>query len=453
MTAKSNGLADLADEVLAEAGLTEDDVADVLPPVQRSSLRPPPVVTQTFEHNWPSVGVTESFFDRALAAAASGEPSGVEYDDGYDAGDRGLDEWAGEDGLTTDRAAAEEAEEAWDLAPDAGAEDGAVDEQEEQQEEQDVSGAVTPGIRETELWIRNSPLAADHVAAGSFDTAMALLNRQVGAVEFRPLKPLFLSIYQSSRLYLPSAPSLPPLEIPLRRNIDSNEPRSVLPVAALSLKSITSNELRNAYMLFQKAKFVESSNAFRSILHSLLLVVTSSPAEAAELQELIVICREYLIGLSLEIERRRLEKAGPATLKRQLELAAYFTHCRLQPAHLQLALRLAMTTFTKARNFPTAASFAQKLLDLKPAAAVVAQANNLLLTANKNPRDTVEIEYDLHSQFDICPASLSPIYATQPSVDDPFTGARYHEKFAGTVCVVSGVTEVGKRGEGLKSML
>jgi coatomer protein complex subunit alpha (xenin) len=171
------------------------------------------------------------------------------------------------------------------------------------------------------------------------------------------------------------------------------------------------------------------------------------------LQELIVVCREYLIGLSLEIERRRLEKQGPSTLKRQLELAAYFTHCRLQPAHLQLALRLAMTTFVKAKNYPTAASFATKLLELGPAPPVVTQAKNLLATANKNPRDTVEIEYDLHSQFDICPASLTPIYSNQPAVDDPFTGARYHERYAGSVCVVSGVTEVGKRGQGLQSMV
>lgn len=40
-----------------------------------------------------------------------------------------------------------------------------------------------------------------------------------------------------------------------------------------------------------------------------------------QLQELVVVCREYLIGLSLETERRRLSE-DPTTLKRQLELAA-----------------------------------------------------------------------------------------------------------------------------------
>lgn len=169
-----------------------------------------------------------------------------------------------------------------------------------------------------------------------------------------------------------------------------------------------------------------------------------------QLQELVVVCREYLIGLSLETERRRIQEA-PESQKRQLELAAYFTHCRLQPAHLSLALRLAMTTFTKAKNYPTAATFAQKLLDLNPAPPVATQARAVLATANKNPRDAITIEYDLHAQFDICPASLTPIYQGSPAVDDPFTGARYHPQYSGTVCAVSQITEVGRGGSGLRS--
>ncbi|GAA5989503.1 hypothetical protein JCM10908_000505 [Rhodotorula pacifica] len=474
MTAKTNGLGDLAQQILDEAGLSPGEVEAVLPPTQhqRSKIRPPAVVSQTFDHNWPNVGVTESFFDRALAAAASGETSALEAyedDDLVDqaaAGAEGGLAWAAEDRLM-DKHEAEEAEDAWDLAGEGG-EDGAAGEDalaggaggalgEDGVDggagvgaEDDLAGPVQLGIPESELWVRNSPLAADHVAAGSFETAMALLNRQVGIVDFAPLKPLFLSVYQSSRLYLPAAPSLPPLEIPLRRNPDRNEPRNVLPVATLSLQSITQNELRAAYTAFQRAKFQEASDIFRSILQSLLLVVTSTAAQAAELQELVVVCREYLVGLSLEIERRRIA-ADPESQKRQLELAAYFTHCRLQPAHLQLALRLAMTTFSKAKNYPTAALFAQKLLDLHPAATVVQQANTVLASANRFPRDAVEIDYDVHQAFDICPASLTPIYANANAVEDPFTGARYHPQFAGQVCRVSRVSEIGKGASGLRS--
>ena len=265
--------------------MNEDDLVGVLPSVPLATIRPPPVVTATFDQNWPSVGVTESFFDRALAAAAAGEGGAaggsIEYANG-EAGADGLDNWGGEDGINVDgTAAAEEAEDAWDLAPEQEHDAGGEDEPEEQVEE-DLGGAIVAGIPEAELWVRNSPLAADHVAAGSFETAMGLLNRQVGAVEFAPLKPLFLSLYRASRLYLPGAPSLPPLEIPLRRNTDHAEPRAVLPVATLSLHAITAGELRAAYAAFQKAKFADASAIFRSILHSLLLVVTTTPAQAAE---------------------------------------------------------------------------------------------------------------------------------------------------------------------------
>ena len=45
-------------------------------------------------------------------------------------------------------------------------------EEEAAEEEADLGAGATPGVSETELWTRNSPFAADHVAAGSFDTAM-----------------------------------------------------------------------------------------------------------------------------------------------------------------------------------------------------------------------------------------------------------------------------------------
>lgn len=49
---------------------------------------------------------------------------------------------------------------------------------------------------------------------------------------------------------------------------------------------------------------------------------------------------------------------------RNMELLAYFTCCNLQPAHLLLALRMAMASAFKGKNYITAASFAQRLLEL-----------------------------------------------------------------------------------------
>lgn len=48
--------------------------------------------------------------------------------------------------------------------------------------------------------------------------------------------------------------------------------------------------------------------------------------------------------MTMEIERRRLATAEPENIVRGLELAAFFAHCDLQPVHLQLALRSAVSS-------------------------------------------------------------------------------------------------------------
>ncbi|KAH9470729.1 hypothetical protein Pst134EA_004653 [Puccinia striiformis f. sp. tritici] len=468
LTAKSNGLDDEANEVLEVAGLTEEELPP-LPPLKSSRLAPPGIVTASHEFNWPCVGTSESFFDRALTQASGmdGNANPIDSVGGIGRGGDPLDEWAAEDGdgMDVEGDVGEEAEEAWDLA---GSEipGGPLDQEPGESdgidaEDDGADGEIKEGVQESELWVKNSPLAADHVAAGSFETAMQLLNRQVGAIEFGPLKPLFLSTYQASRAYLPASASLPPLEVYLRRDPEDVNPRNILPAIPRNLQSITQTELKAAYTHFRKAEFNEASAKFRSILQSLLLVVTKDEAEQNELSELIITCREYLIGLSVEIERRRVASSEPENLKRQLELAAYFTHCRLQSVHLVLALRLAMTTFSKSKNFVTAATFAKRLLELNPAANVATQAKQVLSAGDRTPRDAIEIDYDQFSSFDICAGSLTPIYRQQDGnsgggggfVEDPFTGARYKPEFNGSVCKVSGVTQVGKKAAGLRSKI
>ena len=79
----------------------------------------------------------------------------------------------------------------------------------------------------------------------------------------------------------------------------------------------------------------------------------------------------------MEIERRRIVEREPDNVRRSLELAAYFTHCRLNPPHMQIALRSAIGVFSKANNHATAARFARRLIELKPDAKIVAQVSYL----------------------------------------------------------------------------
>lgn len=145
--------------------------------------------------------------------------------------------------------------------------------------ETDVAGV---GMSEAELWARNSPIAADHVAAGSFETAMQLLNRQVGAVNFAPLKPRFLEIYQGSKTYLPASPGLPPLVNYVRRTVDETDPRKILPAIPRDLESVRTNDLHNGFLAMKANNLEEGVKIFRGVLHNLILTTVDSTSEIEE---------------------------------------------------------------------------------------------------------------------------------------------------------------------------
>jgi coatomer protein complex subunit alpha (xenin) len=129
----------------------------------------------------------------------------------------------------------------------------------------------------------------------------------VGAVNFEPLKPLFLAVYRSSHVYLSTAPSLPPLQLHIRRNPDETSPSKVLPVVAKSLQSIKSTELMEAYRAVAANRLADAAVLFRSILLSLLLVVVTTPDEATQVGILSLISQPthlYLYLLSLLVTRR-----------------------------------------------------------------------------------------------------------------------------------------------------
>jgi len=81
----------------------------------------------------------------------------------------------------------------------------------------------------------------------------------------------------------------------------------------------------------------------------------------------------------MELARREinLDDNLPANLKRSIELAAYFTHCRLQPVHLQLAIRSAMLLAFKIKNYSSATTFANRLLESGASQTIAAQVIDL----------------------------------------------------------------------------
>lgn len=84
------------------------------------------------------------------------------------------------------------------------------------------------------------------------------------------------------------------------------------------------------------------------------------------------------VGLKMETARKELPKATLEDQKRLCEMAAYFTHCSLQPVHQILTLRTALNLFFKLKNYKTAASFARRLLEQGPRPEVAQQARKIL---------------------------------------------------------------------------
>eukprot|EP01121_Diplochlamys_sp_Union-15-3_P016089 TRINITY_DN5413_c0_g2_i3.p1 TRINITY_DN5413_c0_g2~~TRINITY_DN5413_c0_g2_i3.p1 ORF type:complete len:732 (-),score=145.80 TRINITY_DN5413_c0_g2_i3:27-2222(-) len=303
-----------------------------------------------------------------------------------------------------------------------------------------------PGSSAAQLWCVNSNLPADHAAAGSFESTMRLLNQQIGVVNFAPLKPYFLKLYMSSRLQMPGLPSLNSLTTHLHRNWE-NSNRNTLPLLPLDLASQFEKLQQQGYAATTKGKFSEALSAFQSIMCTIPFVVVESRTEVNDIKDLITNCREYIIGMIMELQRKGLQDAV-----RVAELAAYFTHCNLQAAHLLLCLRSAVNMVLKLDNFGTAHTFASRMLDMNPAPNVLAWVKKVMRHCEQNQlKDTVKLNYDARNPFVICGASLVPIYKGHDVVKCPYCGQTYLPAHKGKVCNVCQIAQIGKEVSGIQA--
>lgn len=204
-----------------------------------------------------------------------------------------------------------------------------------------------------------------------------------------------------------------------------------------------------------------------------IFTVATKKAELDEIAQLISVAREYITGLRMELARKELSVENPDQAKRAVELSAYFTHCQLQPAHLQLSLRSAMTLAYKIKNFSTASLFARRLLELGPAPAVAQQvclarrclnvawqshhqplflqAKKLQQLADKTPTDDIKLDYDQYNPFVVDAIKFAPIYRGSPSVTCPFCGAAARPESNGSLCPTCDIAKLGASATGLRS--
>ncbi|PPJ58242.1 hypothetical protein CBER1_08260 [Cercospora berteroae] len=445
VTAKSHGLEDEAQAILEASGLSEEEIK--LPTLGKP-IAPPKAVTPTFQGNWPTKPTGTNAFEKALTAE---DGDAVVDTNGYGEEDLlGEDAAAAGNGTMDEAGDDDDAAEGWDMG------DESIPEVEEDfvNVESAEAGA---GSSEADLWARNSPLAADHAAAGSFDTAMNLLNRQVGAVNFKPLEARFLEIFQATRTYLPANSGLPPLLNYVRRTLNETDSRKVLPLIPRDLESVLSIEIANGKNAMKANKLEDGRASFKKALQLLMVNAVSSQGQAQEALAAVQQAAQYVLAMSIELERRTLTGGSTdissfddATKKRSLELSAYFTVPEIEPQHQTLALFSAMNFANKNKQLGSLLNFANALIERGTNAKFKESARKLKAVAERSPTDAIEIEYDTYAEFEICAASYTPIYAGEASSSCPFDGTKYHTKYKGTVCKVCEVSAIGAPSSGLR---
>lgn len=363
LTAKAHGMEEKCQEILEASGLSEGDVT--LPTIGKP-VKTPKVVVKTSEANWPKKSTGVSSFERALMAdgdegAVAPEANGVGEEDLL--GEEGAaDGFMAEEGADDDEAAA-----GWDMGDDAAAAGSDAD------DFVDV-GAEAPsavaGGSEADLWMRNSPLAADHAAAGNFESAMNLLSKQIGAVNFAPLEERFMEIYSASRTFLPANSGMPPLVNFVRRTVNETDSRKILPFVPRSIESVLAAEIQAGKNAMKANKLEDGVSAFRKAIHLLTINAASTPSEAAEANAAIKQAAQYILAMSIELERRGMVGSSmdisslpEEKKKRALELSAYFTVPEMEPQHRTLALFSAMNFAQKNRQMGSALMFANALIE------------------------------------------------------------------------------------------
>ncbi|GBP06275.1 Coatomer subunit alpha; Proxenin [Eumeta japonica] len=432
-------------------------------PNPNATVLRPPLPVQKAQSNWPLLSVSKSFFEvaggarvaegGAVAAVAAGAVPGEEPLEAAGAWGDDDDVNLPDDNKDEEGAAEEDAcaDGGWDV----GDEDLDLPE-----ELAPVSADIDGGEETAEYFVAPSrgtnfahsdklKTAHDHVATGQFEIAFRLLNEQVGIVNFEPYTDTFLSVYAATRVTFGALPTTPPLTCHLHRNWKEASGKDLLPVIAAKLNDLVT-QLQQCYQLTTAGKFTEAIEKLQRIVQTVPLLQVDNKTELAEAQQLLQICKEYLLGLQMETARKGMPKNTLEEQKRTCEMAAYFTHCKLQPVHQILTLRTALNMFFKLKNYRTAASFARRLLELGPRPEVAQQARKILQACEKTPTDEHQLLYDEHNPFNICGITYKPIYRGKPEEKCSLCSASFFPEHKGKLCPVCGVAEIGKDVIGLR---
>eukprot|EP01063_Lacrimia_lanifica_P038861 TRINITY_DN836_c1_g1_i1.p2 TRINITY_DN836_c1_g1~~TRINITY_DN836_c1_g1_i1.p2 ORF type:complete len:335 (+),score=153.41 TRINITY_DN836_c1_g1_i1:124-1005(+) len=276
------------------------------------------------------------------------------------------------------------------------------------------------------MWCNQSKNHVDHIAAGSFESAMKLMRTNFGVKNFAPLKAHFMKCFAAATAAAPQAYHLPSHLHYLNR-ADSKLPATAFTLAMLTEKAKEGGR----YVTEGVKKFKDARDAFQLILQmNLFLVVDES--QKAERVALVKKAQEYASAFSLELAR-----AAVTDKAKNSAMAAYFTHYSLDHNHAALALQFACKEAFKNGYYQTSASIARRLLDFNPNPRLTVQLRKVM--AETKP-DATQLDYDSRNPFELCVVDWTPMYmGSGEPVRCKVCGAPAQAKFNGEKCPICAV--------------
>ncbi|KAI5953132.1 hypothetical protein KGF54_002503 [Candida jiufengensis] len=434
--AKTNGLDEFASKILEEAGITEKDVE--LPELGETTPLPKPINEPL--SNWPLKESSLSYFENALLTGKvenlSIEDESTNTTTKTDATNTTLDFDDEEQEIDEDGGA-------WD-DEDLDIDDHDIISPINGEESVDVSNVVT-NDGEIGDWLRNAKTPATYVASGSFEQAAQLLQKQLGINNFEPLRKRFLQVYGSSKLYFPGVYDLPSFKTFIRDDPEEEDSKSFLPL--IPGFDTLEDQLQIAFKKFKANNLEDAIKTFKQVIYTITILNVETEEQETKCHEILSLCGEYILGLSIELKRRSLP---PTDIKRNLELASYFTRCNLQPSHKLNALNVAMTQSFKNKNFASSSYFAEEFLKISSSGPRAEQASKLKQKSDSIASDSISIDFDPYAEFQICCGSFTPIYKGDSFVEEALVGAKYKPEFKGSICNITDITSIGVPASGLR---
>jgi len=285
---------------------------------------------------------------------------------------------------------------------------------------------------------KNSSTAGDLASAGQFGDALIFLSSTIAARNLCALKDLFIESFIGSNSYIlhQYGISICPISSSFR-----NQPIPATPDPFIVIDEM----MKAALSAFSKGKFSDCLSLCIGLIRKSTMASVNTKEEMQKILDSINTAMNYSLGVQMEIMRKTENDPG-----RLIELAVYFTHVKMIASHERLTLQSAMRVAMKYKNHITAKPIIQRLLDLSPAEKIATPARQALQTVNSNLKNEIEIEYNERNPFIVCAVSKKPIYRGKSSVMCPLCGCCAMQQFAGKLCPICEISELGAKVEGLK---